>query len=221
MPKPPRRFWTSDQHIGHKNVATIHRPFKTVEEHDNALAEAWDSVVRPNDIVYVLGDIAINPARDGAFEWFYSRPGRKHLVAGNHDAVHPRFGSRANRERTKALMSFMTGPFSAPSWFDAFASIDSIGMTTINGQRVMMSHFPYTGEGNRDLPERYSEFRLRDEGLLLLHGHTHSSRKISSLTNAGSIHVGVDAWNWTPVSEAEIVHKMSLMARFQKVRNRT
>lgn len=228
MPKPPRRYWTSDPHIGHHAVATKFRPFKTVEDHDRTLAERWDSVIRPNDIVYVQGDIAISPSRDHAFEWFAERPGIKHLVTGNHDAIHPLFGSRAQRERRKAMDQLYRNTWAeaqgddhfTPSWFDVFETIQEFAMTTINGTKVMMSHFPYRGEGNRDLEERYSEFRLRDEGLLLLHGHTHSHRKVSSLTNGGAIHVGVDAWDWTPVPEAQIVEKMGLIARFQKVRDK-
>jgi calcineurin-like phosphoesterase family protein len=90
-----------------------------------------------------------------------------------------------------------------PGWYDVFRTVNSIGMTTINGQKVMLSHFPYQGEGNRDLEERYPEWRLRNVGLPLLHGHTHSKSRIGSVKNR-SVHVGVDAWNWGPVSESEV-----------------
>lgn len=213
MGKPPRRFWTSDQHIGHKRVATVFRPFATVADHDKALAEAWDSAVRPNDIVYVLGDIAINPRRDRAFEWFVERPGIKHLITGNHDAVHPLHGSRAFREQSRAIEA--RGTNVGPSWFDAFQTINHFGMTTVNGQKLMMSHFPYQGEGDRDMEDRYSEFRLRNEDHALVHGHTHATKKISSILRR-SIHVGVDAWNWTPVSEAQISDWLAKLNRFYK-----
>lgn len=221
MSKPPRRFWTSDQHIGHNMVAVRHRGFKTVEEHDKTLAEAWDRVVRPNDIVYVLGDISISPRRDGAFKWFRERPGIKHLVSGNHDAVHPMHGARALREQRRAIQTVVDDhdvTVSPLSWYDSFESINSMATTTINGRKIMLSHFPYRGEGNRDLEERYSEYRLRDEGFPILHGHTHSNRKISTLTGGGGIHVGVDAWDWTPVSEAQVSEKLALIDRFHKAK---
>jgi calcineurin-like phosphoesterase family protein len=204
MPKPPRRFWTADTHIGHKFVSEI-RGFETTEEHDAFLAEQWDATVRPSDIVYVLGDIAINPKRDWAFEWFANRPGTKHLIMGNHDAVHPLFGSRALREQSRPVDGVRKG-------WEVFRTMNQFAMTTINGQKVMMSHFPYRGEGNRELEERYSEYRLRDEGLPLLHGHTHSSSRIGSVRSL-SVQVGVDAWDFTPVSEAQVVEALEYLKK--------
>lgn len=195
MAKPPRRFYTSDQHIGHKFVSEI-RGFSSVQEHDEVLAEHWDATVRPNDIVYVLGDIAINPRRDNPFEWFQARPGIKHLVMGNHDPVHPLFGSKALKEQQR------------PEWLETFATMNQFLRVSVNGIKFMVSHFPYRGEGSRELPERYSEFRLPDRGLPLLHGHTHSHRVVTRAPEDvkwnRQIHVGVDAWNFTPVSDAEI-----------------
>ena len=192
MPKPPRRFFTSDNHIGHRVVATVHRPFETVEEHDAYLASQWDALVRPNDIVYVLGDISISPHRDKAFEWFQARPGIKHLVMGNHDPVHPLFGSKALSEQRK------------PEWLETFATVNQFLRVSINGYKVMLSHFPYfgSGEGSRDMDERYSEFRLVDAGLPLLHGHTHSSSSVGR--TAKQLHIGLDAWGFAPVSESEV-----------------
>src|SRR5690349_9465413 len=105
-----KRFFTSDQHIGHELVSVLRmhpdlplngsgRPDmvalgkpavrRAVEDHARILAEKWDAVVGPDDTVFVLGDISINPKRDGAFEWFRERPGKKHLIFGNHDESHP------------------------------------------------------------------------------------------------------------------------------------
>jgi calcineurin-like phosphoesterase family protein len=39
------------------------------------------------------------------------------------------------------------------------------------------------------------QWRLRDEGKYLIHGHLHSAEKF----NGREIHVGVDAWDFTPV----------------------
>lgn len=189
MAKPPRRFWTSDQHIGHKFVSDIRR-FASVEEHDAHLADQWDSFVRPNDIVYVLGDISINPRRDNPFAWFQRRPGIKHLVMGNHDPVHPLFGSKALQAQQR------------PEWRETFATMNQHLRVSIGGYKVMLSHFPYHGEGDRNLPERYSEHRLRNVGMPLLHGHTHS---IEQWSTGHQLHVGVDAWDFTPVSESEVL----------------
>ncbi len=74
---------------------------------------------------------------------------------------------------------------------------------------VLLSHFPYVGDRGQ---ERYAQWRLKDEGLPLLHGHTHSAEEISytpRINNGGGwpttqMHVGLDAWNLTPVSLEQI-----------------
>jgi calcineurin-like phosphoesterase family protein len=67
----------------------------------------------------------------------------------------------------------------------------------------LLSHFPYfgDGEGSRDTPERYSQYRLPDMGEWLIHGHVHDPIRL----RGKSIHVGVDAWNLAPVHLDEIV----------------
>ena len=58
----PNTFFTSDSHFGHASVLAPRmdrpRPFATIEEHDEALVAAWNAVVRPDDIVWHLGDFA-------------------------------------------------------------------------------------------------------------------------------------------------------------------
>lgn len=52
-------FLTSDTHLGHKNIITYcHRPFKDTYLMNKAITENWNSVVKPEDTVYHLGDFA-------------------------------------------------------------------------------------------------------------------------------------------------------------------
>jgi len=80
-----RVFVTSDTHFGHKRIiefeATL-RPFSTIEEHDRALVERWNAVVRPDDTVWHLGDVFFG--KNGHFV-LAALNGRKKLVLGNHD----------------------------------------------------------------------------------------------------------------------------------------
>ncbi|MCK9596765.1 metallophosphoesterase [Candidatus Pacearchaeota archaeon] len=74
-------FW-ADTHFSHDNIRKYcNRPFKTIKEMDDVYIERWNSTVRPNDIIYFLGDFAF----DNAKEIFYSLNGQKFLVVGNHD----------------------------------------------------------------------------------------------------------------------------------------
>ena len=39
-------FFTSDQHLGHKNIIRLcNRPFKTLEEMNNVLVERWNASI--------------------------------------------------------------------------------------------------------------------------------------------------------------------------------
>ncbi|MEK1828802.1 metallophosphoesterase [Priestia megaterium] len=78
-------WFTSDTHFSHKNILSFEsRPFKNTEEMDEALITNWNSVVKPNDLIFHIGDVFFSNAKRS--EWIASRlNGRKILVDGNHD----------------------------------------------------------------------------------------------------------------------------------------
>jgi calcineurin-like phosphoesterase family protein len=79
-------FLASDHHIDHSKIIEfepVHRPFKTVQEHNEALVERHNSVVSPNDIVWFLGDVIFGADPD--YEILRKFNGKKNLVLGNHD----------------------------------------------------------------------------------------------------------------------------------------
>lgn len=80
-------FLTSDLHFGHRNILHIGkgRPFKTIEEHDQALIDNWNSVVTSGDLVYVLGDFSIETNVDEIRKPLSKLNGQKILILGNHD----------------------------------------------------------------------------------------------------------------------------------------
>ncbi len=75
----------ADLHFGHKNcLAYDNREFKSIEEHDEALIDNWNSVVDIDDDVWILGDISWHPAMR-TVELLKRLNGVKHLCIGNHD----------------------------------------------------------------------------------------------------------------------------------------
>lgn len=78
-----RVFLISDTHFNHRNViAYENRPWPTIEEMDAAIIEKWNTIVKPEDRVYHLGDVSMN--RNGLL--LAARlNGRKILIKGNHD----------------------------------------------------------------------------------------------------------------------------------------
>ena len=78
-------YFLADTHFGHENaLAFDNRPFKTIEEHDQALVENWNQAVAQEDEVFLLGDISWHGASK-TVEIIKSLNGIKHLIKGNHD----------------------------------------------------------------------------------------------------------------------------------------
>ena len=79
-----KKFYISDTHFGHYNIIEYsYRPFKTLKEMDSTLIENWNAKVRPNDLVYHLGDFAWKDAR----KYREQLNGHIILIRGNHDKV--------------------------------------------------------------------------------------------------------------------------------------
>lgn len=83
-------YVSSDHHFGHQGILgsrmTRPRPFASIEEHDETLIAAWNGRVRPDDVVWHLGDFAYGCSAARVREIFNRLHGVKHLVRGNHDA---------------------------------------------------------------------------------------------------------------------------------------
>lgn len=87
-----QKFYTSDTHFGHQLMLsptltkTRPRPFRDTTEMDEVLVRNWNSVVRPDDIVYHLGDFAFGLNDEERVRSLFARlMGRKRLIIGNHD----------------------------------------------------------------------------------------------------------------------------------------
>lgn len=86
-----RTFYIADLHFGHANCIRFDgRPFETIEEHDKTLISNWNSVVRPKDHIYVLGDFAYRNKRPVA-DYIGELKGHIHLIRGNHDKRTPEY----------------------------------------------------------------------------------------------------------------------------------
>lgn len=86
-------FLIADTHFCHTNILTFKnkngeplRVFSSIQEHDECLIDAWNSVVSKNDKVYHLGDIGFFNATKMK-EIFSRLNGAKVLIKGNHDCL--------------------------------------------------------------------------------------------------------------------------------------
>lgn len=85
-------FFISDTHFGHANMITFvnydgtrMRPFNSVEECDELMIENWNKIVKSNDTIYVLGDVAYSCKKEYIDSILVRLNGQKKLIAGNHD----------------------------------------------------------------------------------------------------------------------------------------
>jgi calcineurin-like phosphoesterase family protein len=89
-------FVTSDTHFGHANIIRYcNRPFRDVEHMNEVLIRNWNQRIKPDDIVYHLGDFcfkntsnaeARGEGQNKNFRHYWDQlNGIKFLVEGNHD----------------------------------------------------------------------------------------------------------------------------------------
>ncbi|MDE6750857.1 MAG: metallophosphoesterase [Lachnospiraceae bacterium] len=79
-------WFTSDLHLGHRSAINMcERPFETVEEMNETLIWNFNSGVKENDTVYILGDIAYRTPVVEVNRLISRLNGKKILCKGNHD----------------------------------------------------------------------------------------------------------------------------------------
>jgi len=191
----PKIWFTSDPHYFHRRILELsNRPFANLEQMHEVLIENYNKVVGPGDTVIWVGDCFFGP-KVKSKEIMDRLNGKKILVKGNHDQSDTRM-------------------------IDIGFDFVCHGMTLfIRGHGVELKHYPFNPSGfqlakQRSIFTKAFWFRLFnpskiikyyqrapvDYGQYLIHGHTHSKVKFRDR----QIHVGVDAWNFKPVSISEI-----------------
>jgi len=82
-----KTYITSDLHFGHVNILKFcasTRQYNDVDHMNDLMIKEWNSIVKPEDLTYILGDFAFCNA-ERATSIAYSLNGRKILIEGNHD----------------------------------------------------------------------------------------------------------------------------------------
>jgi calcineurin-like phosphoesterase family protein len=203
-------WFSSDQHFGHESIINFcDRPFKTVEEMNEALIANWNKAVKPEDLCIFVGDVFFKCNTEQIKNILSRLNGnRKILVFGNHD-----------RDRRRMMNLGFT------------LVVEEMSMD-IAGEKVLISHYPFqmkkklyawvkfkrnvirylNGLGFKIRPtylEKYHERRPEDNGQFLIHGHTHDKTKV----DGRAIHVGVDAWKFKPVNILEVGNAINEIKR--------
>lgn len=181
-----RVLYTSDTHFNHTFVAGT-RGYETSEEHDEALIEAINTATHKRDHLWILGDVFMGSITEGLKQVKRLNP-TLHLVLGNHDGAHPLRRGSHNKLR----------------WYlEGFESVSLHEQHRIGGYKVNLSHFPYSGDHKE--VDRYTQWRLPDEGVPLLHGHIHQLRVL----DGHQLNVGVDS-GFSPWTQEDVARKLNL-----------
>jgi calcineurin-like phosphoesterase family protein len=165
-------YFTADSHFWHKNVIKYcNRPFSSVEEMNEVMIERYNERVKPQDIVYFLGDFAFCNQLE-VKKILERLNGNIHLIKGNHD---------------KPLNGLH-------NYFESVHDLKTISVKddSVKGglQFIQMCHYPLLS------------FDRMHYGSWMLHGHCHNN--IPFDPKFRRIDVGVDKWNFYPVSYEEI-----------------
>ena len=79
-------WFISDHHFNHtKIIEYCNRPFTNVEEMNEYMIKQWNGVVGENDLVYHLGDFALQSDKDTVANLISQLNGHIILILGNHD----------------------------------------------------------------------------------------------------------------------------------------
>jgi calcineurin-like phosphoesterase family protein len=189
-------YFTSDTHYSHKNLVrgtsrwddkSRCRDFDTLEQHDNVIVNSINKIVGAEDTLYHLGDWSF-----GGYENIRRFRHRincltVHLILGNHDQ---------NIENN------------IEAFFGDFASISYYKEIEINGNKIVLSHWPM------------KIWNKSHRGSWQLHGHCHNHLKpdewwTKSKPNERrrTMDVGMDTNNYKPWSYSELEKIMDNLTR--------
>lgn len=172
-------FFTADLHFDHAAIIKYcKRPFDSVEEMNEAIITRNNSIVKPDDILWILGDLGFCKTPDRLVELVSRMNGRKMVVLGNHDRE--RYFPIQNRDKMGIVELYWRMTERTDKEFGGF--------------HPTLSHFPMIS------------WNRSSHGSFNLHGHTHGTLLFNP--NARQLDVGVDCHNFTPISWKQVVDKL-------------
>jgi calcineurin-like phosphoesterase family protein len=99
-------FFTADTHFGHQNIIKYcKRPFIVSTQMDNTIINNFNKVVGYDDLVYHLGDIAMNRNDEYLRDVLFSLNGNIILIQGSHDKIR---GNSKLAERFEKILLYTT-----------------------------------------------------------------------------------------------------------------
>lgn len=173
---------TSDLHLLH-NKDFLYKPrgFDNILDHNKAIIENFNSVVKDDDDLYILGDVFLNSKEEG-IELLKQIPGIKHIIIGNHDTDARLELFEKHRQECKICEVV----FGTRLKYKKF--------------HFLLSHYPTITSNLDDGKKVY-------ETVINLYGHTHQQTNFYN-NNFFMYHVGLDSHNMMPISLDTIIEEV-------------
>lgn len=180
----PNIFFTSDYHLYHEKILILGkgRPFANVDEMNAAIADRHNEVVRPNDRVFNLGDYALKCQWEDAYRQRQRYIGQQHFLFGNHDNV----AWEMIRNVPNCFVWAKGDPDSPGSYV--------LRLKNYGVPKITLCHFAMR------------TFTSSHKGSWNLYGHSHN--QLPEEDRWLGFDVGVDCWDYRPVSIEEVAQKM-------------
>ena len=194
------RYFTSDTHFGHPLVTAL-RGFLNNGRLRAEYLDIWQTQTRAAAHAWIKQYVHDNQT---SFKAICDITRHENTIIGNHDRnFRLRFNDMLYEDVFETIDDYCEIDMELPV-------LDESGKITVatTQQSIAMSHFPRLSalaEEHGDWPSNWNEFAdmaPTTEGWLL-YGHTHQD--VPDGTDPRSVNVGLDAWDFKPVSEQQIL----------------
>jgi calcineurin-like phosphoesterase family protein len=206
----PNIFFRSDDHLDHeffiKGIPGQRAPrpmFTTVEEMNECIISRHNERVRKGDLVYDLGDIFLKTTLEKALGYRRRMNGQFFAIKGNHD-------------QTLEKMAKDDGAYSAnhfdisPDYIAQRLVQDKLYIWYRSLEEINLGQPYFDGDKKQLIALCHYAMRVWKNsfhGSWHLYGHSHGM--LPEIPESLSFDVGVDCWDFYPVSIEEIKAKMA------------
>lgn len=175
-------FITSDWHFNHdRDFIWGPRGCANVEEMNEKIVQRHNEIVRPDDHVYVLGDLMLGSDQTAGLAYIRRLNGKIHVAVGNHDSP--------NRCEAYTLLPNVV-------------EVEFAYRLKHNKYQYWLSHYP-------TLTDNYDNSKPLNHKLINLCGHSHTKDRFFDFNKSLIYHCEVDAHDLKPVPIEQIEEEVT------------
>lgn len=187
-------WFIADNHFGHtKIIEYSNRPFRSVDEMNDVMVERWNERVKPEDIVYHIGDFTLSNYK--GFEYYLNQlNGIIFFVPGGHD----------NR---------WLNTYEARGSSSKYTVLQSLVNVNVRGVDLVLCHYPLL-EWDKS---HYGSIHLHGHSHGTLGCIGRSGFSVNMEKPGYRVDVGVDCNNFYPVAITDILNRIDAYEGVVKV----